>query len=91
MSRYFTGNMVLQGLAVHPAYWRRGHASTLIQWGLKLADLDQVSIVVSSSANGEVVYEKAGFRKSEGVTIHNKDKKTVYVSFWTTAPKATSS
>ena len=83
--------MVLQGLAVHPAYRRRGHASTLVQWGLKLAAFDQVPIAVSSSTEGEALYEKAGFRKIEDVTIHNKDKKTVYVSFWTTAPEVASS
>ena len=34
--------MILESIAIHPAYWRRGQGGRLVQWGLKLADIVKV-------------------------------------------------
>ncbi|KAJ4297709.1 hypothetical protein N0V90_005604 [Kalmusia sp. IMI 367209] len=44
-AKYLAGQMRLSTLAVHPTYWRRGHAARLVGWCTRLADLDGVSVV----------------------------------------------
>ena len=61
--------MRLSTLAVHPAYWRRGHASRLVSWCTSLADMDDVPIGVSAAPMGAKVAVKAGFEERETVRI----------------------
>ena len=84
---------MIETLCVHPAYGRRGHASALLQWGMKLADIDQKAIGVDAVATGEPLYQKLGFRKIEGITLQNPmdHTKEVYTGFWKRAPSENSS
>ena len=61
--------MRLSTVAVHPAYWRRGHGSRLINWCTRLADCDGVPIGVSSAPTGVQIALKAGFEQQERVRI----------------------
>ena len=44
VSRHLSGKMRLSTLAVHPAYWRRGHAMKLVSFCTQLADLYVISM-----------------------------------------------
>lgn len=68
-AKYLAGNMRLSTLAVHPAYWRRGHATRLVSWCTSLADMDDVPIGVSAAPMGAVVAAQAGFEEKETIRI----------------------
>ncbi|OCK75543.1 hypothetical protein K432DRAFT_337236 [Lepidopterella palustris CBS 459.81] len=68
-SKYLTGRMRLATLAVHPAYWHRGHGTNLTMWCTHLADLDGVTIGVSAAKMGVKVFTKAGFSEQDRVHI----------------------
>jgi hypothetical protein len=61
--------MRLSTVAVHPAYWRRGHGTRLINWCTRLADLEGVPIGVSSAPTGVRIAVKAGFEQQEAISI----------------------
>lgn len=50
-------------VVVHPAYWRRGHGSRLVRWGMALADMDQVKQGVLAADMGAKLYLQFGFVK----------------------------
>ncbi|KAF2740992.1 hypothetical protein EJ04DRAFT_454341 [Polyplosphaeria fusca] len=72
--KYLAGKMKLTTLAVHPAYWRRGHATNLVSWCVRLADMDGVSVAVSAAPMGARVAVKAGFEEQEVVRIKRSTK-----------------
>lgn len=57
--------MKLDMVAVHPAYWRRGHGSTLVKWLNSLADEDQTEVAVSAVPMGRKLFEHMGFHMVE--------------------------
>ncbi|KAH9875244.1 hypothetical protein J1614_004735 [Plenodomus biglobosus] len=67
--RYLNGKMRLSSLAVAPAYWRRGHATRLIDFCTQLADLDEATLGVSATPRGALVVERAGFSRCEVVHV----------------------
>lgn len=83
--------MRLSTLAVHPAYWRRGHAMRLVNWTIGLAgkhlvpnlptwlltatDLDDAPVGVSATPMGATVAAKAGFEERETVKIKRLARK----------------
>ncbi|KAF2497451.1 hypothetical protein BU16DRAFT_605888 [Lophium mytilinum] len=68
-AKYLAHRMKLATLAVHPAYWRRGHGSNLTKWCTSLADIEGVSVGVSAAKMGVPVFAKAGFMEQERVQI----------------------
>jgi N-acetylglutamate synthase-like GNAT family acetyltransferase len=56
-------------LAVHPAYWRRGHGTRLVRWCCNLADSEGVDITVSAAKMGVPRFLDAGFVEKELVTV----------------------
>ncbi|KAF2808901.1 uncharacterized protein BDZ99DRAFT_463759 [Mytilinidion resinicola] len=68
-TKYLAHRMKLATLAVHPAYWRRGHGSNLTKWCTTLADIEGVSVGVSAAKMGVPVFAKAGFMEQERVQI----------------------
>ncbi|KAF2268143.1 hypothetical protein CC78DRAFT_14942 [Lojkania enalia] len=66
---YLAGKMKLSTLAVHPAYWGRGHATRLVNWCVQLADLDGIPVAVSAAPMGARVAAKAGFEEQSVVQI----------------------
>lgn len=49
-------------LVVHPSYRGRGHATSMLQWGLRLSDMDKVDQGVISSHVGEPLYAALGYK-----------------------------
>ena len=49
-------------LAIHPAYWRHGNGTRLVQWSKSLSDMDNICQSVSAAAMGEKLYMKLGYR-----------------------------
>lgn len=54
-------------LVVHPAYWRRGHGTALVNWGMELARLDRVKQGVIAACMGEKLYLSRGYEKLDDV------------------------
>ena len=48
-------------VAVHPAYWKRGHGSSLVKWSRSLSDLDAVPQCVSAADMGARLYKHLGY------------------------------
>ncbi|KAF2655316.1 hypothetical protein K491DRAFT_599177 [Lophiostoma macrostomum CBS 122681] len=71
--KYLMDQMRLSTLAVHPAYWHQGHASRLVGWCTRLADLEAVSVGISATPAGAIVAAKAGFEEVEKVKIDKSD------------------
>ncbi|KAF1977849.1 hypothetical protein BU23DRAFT_451407 [Bimuria novae-zelandiae CBS 107.79] len=68
-ARHLAGLMRLSTLSVHPAYWRRGHASRLFSWSTRLADLDGVPMGISAVSQGAIIAARAGFEERELVRV----------------------
>ena len=54
-------------LVVHPAYWCRGHGTNLLEWGMKLANLDSVKQGVIATNMGEELCLSKGYKKLDDV------------------------
>jgi len=67
--KYFQGLSTMERTAVHPAYWNRGHGTTLTQWGTKLADIDRVNQGVLASSMGAALFKHVGFQYITDVHI----------------------
>jgi GNAT superfamily N-acetyltransferase len=52
----------LAGLAVDPAYQRRGAGTMLTRWGIDQARTESVPAGLEASLKGSVMYERLGFR-----------------------------
>lgn len=48
-------------LVVHPSYRRRGHTAFMLQWGLRLCNIDAIDQGVMPSHMGEPVYVGLGY------------------------------
>ena len=46
----------------HPRYQRRGAANALLKWGLQRADELNLPMYLESSATGQSLYKKHGFK-----------------------------
>ena len=69
-------------LVVHPAYWRRGHGTVLLEWGLELVHLDYTKQGVIAADMGEKLYLSKGYKKLDMVIATDKSdpEKTVKVA-----------
>ena len=66
--------MTVERLVVHPAYWRRGHASALINFGNELAKLERVDQGVLASSMGAAVFAHAGYALVAKCHVPGDDK-----------------
>ncbi|OAG07110.1 uncharacterized protein CC84DRAFT_1204701 [Paraphaeosphaeria sporulosa] len=84
--RYLQGQMRLSTLAVHPAYWNRGHATRLVGYITRLADLDGVPLGISAVPQGAIVAARAGFEERELVRVKqacvHKETNVAEVELW---------
>ena len=69
--RYFTGMSICDKLVVHPSYRRRGHATSMLQWGQRLSVMDAVDRGVMPSHLGEPIYKALGYEFIGEVHIPN--------------------
>jgi N-acetylglutamate synthase-like GNAT family acetyltransferase len=56
-------------VAVHPAYWKRGHGTALVKWGMELARIDQVVQGVSAAKMGEKLYAELDYKVVERISL----------------------
>ncbi|KAI0399863.1 hypothetical protein F4802DRAFT_587731 [Xylaria palmicola] len=61
-NKYFAGKNICDKLVVHPSYRRRGHATSMLEWGLRLCDQDGIDQGVIPSHMGERVYLGLGYK-----------------------------
>ncbi|KAF3020919.1 hypothetical protein E8E14_002369 [Neopestalotiopsis sp. 37M] len=61
VEEYFGEMSELERMVVHPAYWNRGHGSTLARWGVKLAQMDHVDQGVIATSMGADLFRHIGF------------------------------
>jgi N-acetylglutamate synthase-like GNAT family acetyltransferase len=71
--RYFGKHQLLEMLAVHPAYWYKGHGTALVKWGLELAKMDSIPQGVVASVMGEKLYIKLGYKLISKIKVGEKD------------------
>jgi len=48
-------------MVIHPAYSRRGHGTELIQYVIKLAEIEKLQIAMSSSKDEAYLFRSCGF------------------------------
>lgn len=60
-------------LVVHPAYWKRGHGTKLVNWGKELTSLDRVKQGVIAADMGEKLYLSKGYQKLDVITATDED------------------
>lgn len=58
----------MENLVVHPAYWRRGHGTRLVRFGIDLAEKSKVNQGVVAARMGTRLYRKLGYQDIK--TIH---------------------
>ncbi|CAI6336340.1 unnamed protein product [Periconia digitata] len=60
--KYLEGSMTCNKLVVHPSYGGKGHATFMLQWGLRLCEADSVNQGVIPSHIGEPLYVSLGYK-----------------------------
>jgi len=60
--KYFHGSnwFELHTLVVNPAYWRRGHGRRLLEWGIRVACIDQVELCICAAGSALKLYQASG-------------------------------
>ena len=58
-------------LVIHPSYQRRGHATFMLQWGLRLCDMDTINQGVMPSHMSEPLYVGLGYEVIGEIHIPN--------------------
>jgi GNAT superfamily N-acetyltransferase len=71
--RYLEGYATMEMVVVHPAYWRRGHGTRLVKWGMQLADIDGVKQGVIAASMGKDLYLKLGYRLLHMVQVEGDE------------------
>ena len=61
--------MVIDMMVTHPAYWRRGHATTMTNWFVELAKQDRIGLGVAGAPMGKVFFANIGFKEAKTVEI----------------------
>lgn len=69
LCRTFKDRMVIDMMVTHPAYWRKGHATTVTDWFLELAKLDGIGLGVAGAPMGKVFFSHIGFKEAKTVEI----------------------
>jgi N-acetylglutamate synthase-like GNAT family acetyltransferase len=66
--------MIIERVVVHPAYWRRSHGKTLVNWGLALAETDKIKTGVVANTVGVGLYLALGFMRIEMVKLEDEEE-----------------
>jgi len=74
LNRHFQGRMVIELVAIHPAYWRRGHARSLLSWGIAVAESEEVKTGVVANNRGLGLYISMGFKEVLRFSIQDEDE-----------------
>ncbi len=61
--------MVVDMMVTHPAYWRRGHATTMTNWFVELAKQDGIGLGVAGAPMGKVFFANIGFKEAKTIEI----------------------
>lgn len=61
-------------VVVHPAYWKRGHGTALVKWGMAMADIDMVKQGVIATHMGSGLYLALGFYKITDIHTDGDDE-----------------
>lgn len=64
----------MEMVVVHPAYWRRGHGTTLVGWGMELAKIDHIKQGVIAAKMGEKLYAKLGYSPLEELRLDGDEE-----------------
>ncbi|PMD52391.1 uncharacterized protein K444DRAFT_573157 [Hyaloscypha bicolor E] len=72
--KHFQGRMVIELVAIHPAYWRRGHARSLLSWGIAVAESEEVKTGVVANTRGLGLYLSMGFKEVLRFSIQDEDE-----------------
>ena len=67
--RSFKDSIFINFMAIHPAYFRRGHGLTMAKWCVALADMDGISIGASSVPAARTLVATLGFQEREVVEV----------------------
>ncbi|KAI0385425.1 hypothetical protein F5Y04DRAFT_245811 [Hypomontagnella monticulosa] len=67
--KYIHGLPAMERIAVHPAYWRRGHGTQLAAWGVKLSDIDGVDQGVLANSMGQKLFEHVGYELLDVISV----------------------
>lgn len=59
---------------VHPAYWRRGHGTLLVRWGMELSKLDGVKQGVIAAKMGAELYAGLGYSVVEELRMDGDEE-----------------
>lgn len=79
----------MEMVVVHPAYWRRGHGTDLVKWGLQLSTTDKIGQGVIAAEMGAPLYQKLGYEHIDDVDIPGDEivRDGVHVSVLKYTPK----
>ena len=69
MKKYLDGQFMVDMLAVHPAYWRRGHGITLLKEAAKIAEQEKVPLGIVAVEMGVKNCKRTGFKECEVVEV----------------------
>jgi len=72
--KYFSGYATMEWVVVHPAYWNRGHGTTLVKWGMQLANTDQVKQGVIAAKTGTKLYRQLGYNHLSDLHLDGDDE-----------------
>lgn len=72
--KYFSEFYEMGMLCVHPAYWKKGHGSQLVQWGIELSKTDNVPQGVDAAEMGAKLVKKFGYEYICTLTLEGDEE-----------------
>lgn len=77
-------------VVVHPAYWRRGHGTLLVKWGMGLSDMDRVNQGVIAAEMGEKLHLRSKYIEVDKIFVESETehKSNVNLGVLERAPKS---
>ncbi|KAK6525865.1 hypothetical protein TWF281_010909 [Arthrobotrys megalospora] len=72
--KYFPGCPELSMTVVHPSYWRRGHGSSMVKWGMDLAKENNETLGTISSTMGNALCEALGWSREDTIHLEGDDE-----------------
>ena len=63
----------MEMVVVHPAYWKRGHGTNLVKWGMDLAATDKIDQGVIAAKMGTALYKSLGYKHLDDVRMEGDE------------------